>query len=292
MKFGYQGAWHDDQQKNFPNSTATAYQFQNGSAGCANPTSPTSCPGVLIAESLSPYQVLQDVRYDAFYAQERYTTGRFTLQGAVRLDHSWSYFPDETVGPVRFLTTPVTFAQDDPALSTASTLLCSSDLKGANLPAGFSKTCINNVTGYRDLTPRGGVAWDVFGTGKTSVKVSMGKYLEAASSGNGNYTAGNPVSRMPTNMALNFLPPGSINRSWNDANRNNVPDCVLENPLANGECGQLNNLNFGKPFFTNSFNSELMSGWVCVRQTGGSSLPSSNRSFHEPRWRSATRGGG
>jgi Carboxypeptidase regulatory-like domain len=261
MKFGYQGAWHDDQQKNFPNSTATAYQFQNGSAGCANPTSPTSCPGVLIAESLSPYQVLQDVRYDAFYAQEQYTTGRFTLQGAVRFDHSWSYFPDETVGPVRFLTTPVTFAQDDAALSTASTLLCSSDLKGANLPAGFSKTCINNVTGYRDITPRGGVAWDVFGTGKTSVKVSMGKYLEAASSGNGNYTAGNPVSRMPTNMALNFLPPGSINRSWNDANRNNVPDCVLENPLANGECGQLNNLNFGKPFFTNSFNSELMGGW-------------------------------
>jgi hypothetical protein len=205
--------------------------------------------------------VLQDVRYDAFYAQEQYTTGRFTLQGAVRFDHSWSYFPDETVGPVRFLTTPVTFAQDDPALSTASTLLCSSDLKGANLPAGFSKTCINNVTGYRDITPRGGVAWDVFGTGKTSVKVSMGKYLEAASSGNGNYTAGNPVSRMPTNMALNFLPPGSINRSWNDANRNNVPDCVLESPLANGECGQLNNLNFGKPFFTNSFNSELMGGW-------------------------------
>ena len=193
------GAWHEDQQKNFPNSTYTAYQLQNGVASCASPTNGgTSCPGVLIAESLSPYQVLQDVRYDAFYAQEQYTTGRFTFQGAVRFDHSWSYFPDETVGPVRFLTTPVTFAQNDPALATPSTLLCSSDLKGANLPAGFSKTCINNVTGYKDITPRG--AWHgTYGDGKTSVKFSLGKYLEAASSGNGNYTAGNPVSRMPTN---------------------------------------------------------------------------------------------
>jgi hypothetical protein len=260
MKFGYSGAWHEDQQKNFPNSTYTAYQFQNGVASCANPSNNgTSCPGVLIAESLSPYQVLQDVRFDAFYAQEQFTTGRFTFQGAVRFDHAWSYFPDQTVGPVRFLTTPVTFAQNDPALSTPSTLLCSSDLKGANLPAGFSKTCINNITGYKDITPRFGMAWDVRGTGKTSVKLSLGKYLEAASSGNGNYTAGNPVSRMPTNMALGIL--GGITRSWSDTNKNFTPDCTLENPLANGECGQISNLNFGKPFFTNSYNSTLMGGW-------------------------------
>jgi carboxypeptidase family protein len=258
MKFGYMGAWHEDQQKNFPNSTDTLYQLQNGVASCAALTG-TSCPGVLIAESLSPYQVLQDVRYDAFYAQEQYTMGRFTFQGAIRFDHSWSYFPTETIGGVRFLPGSVTFDQNDPALNTPSTLLCSSDLKGTNLPAGFSGTCVNNVTGYKDITPRGGVAWDVRGDGKTSVKFSFGKYLEAASSGNGNYTAGNPVARMPANMALGVL--GGITRSWNDSNKNFNPDCDLTNPLANGECGQINNLNFGKPFFTNSFDSNLMGGW-------------------------------
>ena len=36
---------------------------------------------------------------------------------------------------------------------------------------------------------------------------------------------------------------------------------MLENPLANGECGNLNNTSFGKPVFTNSFNSTLMGGW-------------------------------
>jgi hypothetical protein len=64
---------------------------------------------------------------------------------------------------------------------------------------------------------------------------------------------------MPANMALGVL--GGITRSWNDSNKNFVPDCTLENPLANGECGQINNLNFGKPFFTNSFDSQLMGGW-------------------------------
>jgi len=34
FKFGYQGAWHQDQQKNFPNSTYTTYTLQNGVASC------------------------------------------------------------------------------------------------------------------------------------------------------------------------------------------------------------------------------------------------------------------
>ena len=255
MKFGYSGAWHVDDEKNFPNSTYTTYTLQNGKGYCSGATllSPTSCQGVSIGETLTPYQVHQDVRFDALYAQEQFTTGHFTFQGAVRFDHAWSYFPDETVGPVRFLTTPVTFAQNDPALSTPSTLLCSGNLQGSNLPAGFSKTCINNVTGYKDITPRFGMAWDVRGNGKTSVKISLGKYLEAASSGNGNYTAGNPVARMPTGIG--------ITRSWNDANQNYTPDCNLLNPLANGECGPLSNQAFGTPVFTNSFDSTLMGGW-------------------------------
>ncbi|MGH3555029.1 MAG: hypothetical protein ACRDT5_21070, partial [Mycobacterium sp.] len=240
-----------DDRTNFTNSTYTSYTLQNGVASCAA-GSATSCPGVSIAETLNPFQVHEDVRYDAFYAQDQYTLGRVTVQGAVRFDHAWSYFPDQSVGGVRFFPGNTTFAQNDPAFATPSTNLCSTDLMGGGLPAGFDSTCINNITGYKDITVRGGLAWDVRGDGKTSVKLSMGKFLDAASNGNDNYTAGNPLlGRMPT----------SASRSWNDANKNYTPDCVLESPLANGECGQLNNLAFGTPKFTNSFDSNLMGGW-------------------------------
>ena len=79
--------------------------------------------------------------------------GRMTLQGALRYDRAWSYFPEVTIGPVRFLPTAITYAETP------------------------------GVTGYNDITPRGGLAWDLFGTGKTSLKVNAGKYLQAAQNG-------------------------------------------------------------------------------------------------------------
>ena len=38
----------------------------------------------------------------------------------------------------------------------------------------------DGVTGYHDITPRMGAAIDVFGNGKTSVKLNVSKYLQAA----------------------------------------------------------------------------------------------------------------
>ena len=256
FKFGYQGAWHVDDEKNFTNSNYYSMTVQNGLASCANGT-PTSCPGVTLTETLNPFQIHQDVRYDAFYAQDQYTRGRITLQGALRFDHAWSYFPDESIGGVPFFPGNLTFAQNNPFYSTPSTALCGPTAAqgvlptSGQVPLGFTGTCINNVTGYNDLSPRGGVAWDVRGNGKTSVKVSAGKYLEAAASLQGVFVAGNPVNRLPT----------SVTRSWNDVNHNYTPNCVLTNPLANGNCGQISNLAFGTPLFTNSFDSNLMGGW-------------------------------
>jgi hypothetical protein len=254
MKFGYQGAYHADNRKDFPNGTSTNYFFLNGVPS-------------RIAEVLLPYELRLRTRYDALFAQEQWTIGRVTLQAAGRYDHAWSDFPDQQVGPVRFLPTPVVFARDDPDFATPTTALCSSDLKGANLPAAFSKTCINNVTGYDDITPRLGVAYDLFGTGKTSVKVSLGKYLEAASNNNGSYSAGNPISRMATG-GLGGSGQSAVSRTWTDANGNYVPDCVLEdsagqdNRASGGDfCGALSNQNFGKPVFSNSFDARLMGGW-------------------------------
>ena len=54
------------------------------------------------------------VRTAALYAQDQWTHGRMTLQGAVRFDNAWSYSPEQTIGPAlingqTFLATPLTF---------------------------------------------------------------------------------------------------------------------------------------------------------------------------------------
>ena len=65
-----------------------------------------------------------------------------------------------------------------------------------------------------------GVAYDVFGTGKTSLKVNFGKYIEAATNHN-TYSATNPTARMVGSSSQLTAPP-PVTRTWTDANGNFV----------------------------------------------------------------------
>ena len=96
IKVGYQGALLIDQRKNFANNQFVQYRVNN-----AVPDQ--------ITLNINRFGIEQSVRSDAFYAQEQWTLGRMTVQGAVRYDHAWSYFPEQTIGPVRFFPTAVTY---------------------------------------------------------------------------------------------------------------------------------------------------------------------------------------
>jgi hypothetical protein len=214
LKVGYQGAWLYDERKAYTNSEFLQYRVNNG------------VPNQLTM-SINQYPTRQRVRYDAIYLQDQWTLGRITLQGALRYDHAWSYFPEAQVGPVRFFPTAVVYP----------------DTQG--------------VEGYHDLTPRGGFAMDLFGNGKTSLKVNAGRYLEAAQNG-GLFTALNPTGRLST----------TTSRAWTDANGNFVADCDLLNPArqdlrASGRdlCDANTNANFGKQIFESTLDPALVSGW-------------------------------
>lgn len=213
LKFGYQGAYHVDNRAPFGNTLA--FRVNNG------------VPNQL-TQRIADYRTYSRVRYHALYVQDQWTRNRLTLQGALRYDHPWSVYPEQSIGGVFFL----------PAVTT------------------FPET--RGVEGYHDISPRAGASYDLFGTGKTALKVNAGRYLEAAVNGNGNYSALLPASRVPV----------TTTRTWNDANRNFTPDCDLLNPLlqdnrpSGGDmCAQISQLAFGRSNPTLSYNPKIMKGW-------------------------------
>ena len=160
---------------------------------------------ISLTESLRVFTQSDRVRYDALYAQDQWTMGRMTLQGALRFDHAWSYSPAQTIGPALidgqpFLPTPLTFAETP----------------GVN---------------YKDISPRGGVAYDVFGNGKTSVKVNFGKYEDPASNLNNNYSISNPIARIATTATRTWTDNGTT-AAWNRRLRRTRPAVRLHEQRA------------------------------------------------------------
>ncbi len=225
MKFGYQGSFQRSLQGREANTTLMRYVFNN--------RQPSG-----FGFYLTPRWEINDrTATQSVYAQDQWTLGRLTVQGAIRYDRAWSWAPAERNGSSetsQFMPNPISFPR------TVS------------------------VAGYNDITTRFGGAWDVFGDGRTAVKANIGKYLQTATNDE-NYAINNPAGGTRFVTFVN-------NRSWIDHNNNRVVDCQLMNfsaqsPTTTGSldtCGALsgNNLNFGSPNpNANVVNPEILKGW-------------------------------
>jgi hypothetical protein len=156
----------------------------------------------------------------ALYAQEQWTLQRLTLQGGLRYERAWSWSPEQRVGPDLFVPSQIVLPRT------------------------------SGVDAWNDIVVRTAATYDLFGTGKTALKVNLGEYLEAAQN-SGLYTASNPRNRIDI----------STNRNWTDSNGDFVADCDLLNPAANGECGPWQDQAFGQQVFTTTIDPNLSSGW-------------------------------
>jgi hypothetical protein len=151
------------------------------------------------------------------FVQDRWTHKRLTLNLGARYDQFIGGYPVQTLGPAMWVPN-----------------------RNLTFPA---------VTGInvKDVTTRIGESYDLFGNGKTALKVSIGKYPIGVS------TIGNPAGIVNT-----------VTRSWTDTNRNFIPDCNLLNLQANSgadTCGTVSALNFGQPTSAALFNNDTRFGW-------------------------------
>ena len=116
--------------------------------------------------------------------------GRLTLQGALRFDVARSWFPAQKIGPTRFL------------------------------PLAYDFPETKAWDSYKDITPRMGAAWGVFGTAGRR----QGELREILEGGGVQltYANSNPTLRVPTSTGPFGVQgfPGP----WIDADADLVPD--------------------------------------------------------------------
>ena len=166
----------------------------------------------------TPIEQQNDVKGDlGLFAQDSWAMSRITINYGVRYDYLNAAVPAQHLAAGRFV----------PERNFAP---------------------VKNAPNWKDINPRIGVSYDLFGDGKTAIKATVGRYI----------SGGSLASNVnPVNTSVN-----NATRTWTDLNVDYVPQCDWNNPATNQECGPLSNLNFGKvnPTATR-FDKEVVEGW-------------------------------
>ena len=173
-----------------------------------------------ILQWATPYQTDSRVKADmGIYGQDQWKlTNKVTLNLGLRWDYFNSYVPAQTAG---FDGETDGYFQNPPV----------------NPWLGQRKyDPVYDAPSWKDIDPRLGIAYNLFGNGRTALKFTAGRYVAKLGTDDIAGNIASPISRSVTNSF----------RGWGDANGNYVPDCDLGNFGANGECAAIGDQNFGK----------------------------------------------
>jgi len=151
------------------------------------------------------------INQTALFAQDQWSLGDLTLNLGLRYDGLSSYAPATHSPEGRW--TP---ARDFPA--------------------------VDGVVSWKDISPRLGASQNLFGSNRTAIKVSLGRFIGFEPLG------GLAASTAPASSIVT-----SANRTWRDANGDYVPQ--------ESELGPLSNANFGKSVINTTYADDLLHGW-------------------------------
>jgi hypothetical protein len=159
---------------------------------------------------LSPRNEREREYHVGVYGQDQWTIKRLTVNAGLRFDYQNQWVPEQESGPGPFV----------PFQTWAE---------------------VDDIVGWKDLSPRLGASYDLFGDGKTALKATVSRYNVRDNTAFA--IANNPL-----------LFNATATRSWtNDANRDFVPQ--------ESELGPLSSPNFGTDRTTTVVDDRISHGW-------------------------------
>jgi hypothetical protein len=180
-----------------------SYTFRTPSPGAA------PVP-ISVTEYSLPFHIKEGSENLGLYAQDQWTLRKLTLNMGVRFDalHAWS-----------------------PAVTRP----------GGRFVPEISLPFLDNTPLWRDVSPRLGGAYDLFGNGKTAIKGSLGRYVIGEA----------------TSLAVATSPASAVVRSatrvWTDSNGDYIPQ--------ESELGALSNSAFGTVAPNIQYTKEVLQGF-------------------------------
>ena len=142
----------------------------------------------------TPRYAVENIADVGVYVDERWTLKRVTLSGGLRFDYFNGSTPDQ--------------------YSEAGTWI------GARLTPA-----VENIPNWKDINPRFGVAWDLFGNARTALKFTTGRYV--------NQEVAAPTRNLNPMRQIS----ATDTRLWSDPNGNLRPEASELGPTSNARFG-------------------------------------------------------
>jgi hypothetical protein len=144
------------------------------------------------------------------FGQDQWTLKQLTLNVGLRFDYLNNYVPPQHNGP------------------------------GPQVPnRNVDFPQVDDVPNWKNVSPRLGASYDLFGNGKTALKVSLGRYLEGP-----NLTAFTRLANPAAAIAV------SAQRTWSDVNRDFIPQA--------SELGAFNQATFGNSTIVTTYAPDVL----------------------------------
>jgi hypothetical protein len=158
----------------------------------------------------------------AFFIQDRWTVDRLTVNAGLRMDWLMTGYPDQLL----------------PANLWTGEASCATN----------RAFCGGDVLNWKDLSPRLGFAYDLFGNGKTAIKAAYSRFVAGETV--------NLTGAVNPSLAIST----TDTRTWADLNG----DRTMFNSngtLQTGEIGPSRNPAFGTPVPVTTYDPDVLRGW-------------------------------